>query len=254
MTQPNQNNPQYNYQTPPQAAGPQPYSNQGPIPPQGIQPPRPTVTVPPIRRTKNKFLTFVFALIPGAGQMYHGLMKRGISLMLLFSGVIAVAAITYMPVIAVLTPIIWFYSFFDAVNRMNTSLEELRMLDDNYLFIGDTPKMPGKIAENNTFQKIFKERHMIFGWLLIVLAIWIFVNLLFSRGYWPGNLWYNVMPEEMYFAIQWFIDLIPSLIIPVLCVLIGVKLITGDHKKKQAVPPKYDEYTIPMDEHKENVQ
>ena len=33
---------------------------------------------------KNAFLTFIFACIPGAGQMYYGYMKRGTSLLVYF--------------------------------------------------------------------------------------------------------------------------------------------------------------------------
>ena len=33
---------------------------------------------------KNGFLTFCCAFIPGAGQMYQGYMKRGLSLILIF--------------------------------------------------------------------------------------------------------------------------------------------------------------------------
>ena len=43
-------------------------------------PPAPPPFVPPAeRQTKNKFWTVFWSLIPGAGQMYHGLMKRGVS-------------------------------------------------------------------------------------------------------------------------------------------------------------------------------
>ena len=33
---------------------------------------------------KNAFLTFIFACIPGAGQMYYGYMKRGLSMITIF--------------------------------------------------------------------------------------------------------------------------------------------------------------------------
>ena len=33
---------------------------------------------------KNALLTFIFACIPGAGQMYYGYMKRGTSLLVYF--------------------------------------------------------------------------------------------------------------------------------------------------------------------------
>ena len=42
---------------------------------------------------KNRFLVFLFSLIPGAGQMYLGYMRRGICLMALFCAVIALTAI-----------------------------------------------------------------------------------------------------------------------------------------------------------------
>jgi len=35
---------------------------------------------------KNGILTLLFAFIPGAGQMYQGYMKRGLSLMLMAAG------------------------------------------------------------------------------------------------------------------------------------------------------------------------
>ena len=33
---------------------------------------------------KNGILTFLFAFVPGAGQMYQGYMKRGLSLITMF--------------------------------------------------------------------------------------------------------------------------------------------------------------------------
>lgn len=51
------------------------------IPPYAPQTPPPFVPPAPARQTKNKFWTVFWSFIPGAGQMYHGLMKRGISLM-----------------------------------------------------------------------------------------------------------------------------------------------------------------------------
>ena len=35
---------------------------------------------------KNGILTFLFAFCPGAGQMYQGYMKRGLSLITMFCG------------------------------------------------------------------------------------------------------------------------------------------------------------------------
>ena len=44
---------------------------------------------------KNGFLTFIFACIPGAGQMYHGYMQRGLSIaMILILCVMAATVVT----------------------------------------------------------------------------------------------------------------------------------------------------------------
>ena len=35
-------------------------------------------------KKKSRFLTFCFSMLPGAGEMYMGFMRTGVSLMLLF--------------------------------------------------------------------------------------------------------------------------------------------------------------------------
>lgn len=49
---------------------------------------------------KNAFLTFIFACIPGAGQMYYGYMKRGTSLLVYFCLFIMLGAIISPLVVA----------------------------------------------------------------------------------------------------------------------------------------------------------
>lgn len=42
-----------------------------------------------MKKQKHGFWVFIFSLIPGAGEMYMGFKKQGISIMLLFWGAIA---------------------------------------------------------------------------------------------------------------------------------------------------------------------
>ena len=63
---------------------------------------------------KNGILTFLFAFCPGAGQMYQGYMKRGLSLITMFC--VAFGASTLLEVLYVAMPIVWMYSFFDTFN------------------------------------------------------------------------------------------------------------------------------------------
>lgn len=47
-----------------------------------------------MQRKKSKFLTFLFSLIPGAGEMYMGFMKMGVSLMAEFFAVLWLASVS----------------------------------------------------------------------------------------------------------------------------------------------------------------
>lgn len=64
---------------------------------------------------KSKFLTVLLALIPGVGQLYLGLMQRGVQLLVLFFGSLFLIELTGLYSAIILLPIIWFISFFDAL-------------------------------------------------------------------------------------------------------------------------------------------
>ena len=66
-----------------------------------------------MKKQKHGFWVFIFSLIPGAGEMYMGFKKQGLSIMLLFWGSIALASITGLGWLAMFLPVIWFYSFFN---------------------------------------------------------------------------------------------------------------------------------------------
>ena len=68
---------------------------------------------------KSKFLTFIFGLIPGAGQMYLGYMNRGLAFMVSFGIVIFISGLLNFIRLDFLMPIIWAYSFFDTFHIYN---------------------------------------------------------------------------------------------------------------------------------------
>lgn len=64
-------------------------------------------------KQKHGFLLFLASLIPGAGEMYMGFRKQGVSIMLLFWGVLAFGSITGIGWLIFFLPILWLYSFFN---------------------------------------------------------------------------------------------------------------------------------------------
>ena len=59
----------------------------------------------------NKFWTFCFSFILGFGQMYLGYLKRGLSIMCAFWGIIAIASAFYFDVLLFCLPVIWAFAF-----------------------------------------------------------------------------------------------------------------------------------------------
>jgi len=86
-------------------------------------------------RKKSKFCTFIFSTMFGAGQMYMGFMKQGISIMSAAAIIIAVGSWMESAVIFLALPILWFYSFFDSMNKASLPDEIFKNLEDHYLFM-----------------------------------------------------------------------------------------------------------------------
>lgn len=67
---------------------------------------------------RSRGLVYLLAVIPGAGHMYLGLMRRGTEFMLLTLGLMALGGqfgrLLGTLMLLVLAPVVWFYSLFDA--------------------------------------------------------------------------------------------------------------------------------------------
>lgn len=66
---------------------------------------------------KNKFIAIILSLIPGLSQMYMGLQQRGFQLLFLFFGAIFIVDFLNVSILFLSIPLIWFFSFFDALQK-----------------------------------------------------------------------------------------------------------------------------------------
>lgn len=73
---------------------------------------------------KSKTLATVLSIFPGAGHLYLGLQRRGIQLMAAFLFAIYILDVLRLSLFLFLIPIIWFYSFFDALQKVSKHGEE----------------------------------------------------------------------------------------------------------------------------------
>ncbi len=80
----------------------------------------------PDKKLNKKSLTLALSVIPGAGHMYLGYQKKGLIIMgafffsIFFMGWLGISMLLF------LLPLIWFYSFFDAMHIADGSQEELK--------------------------------------------------------------------------------------------------------------------------------
>lgn len=160
---------------------------------------------------KNGFWTFIFSLLPGAGEMYLGFMKQGVSLMTLFFGLITFCAFFNFEVGLFILPIIWFYSFFHVHNLNGLPDEEFQQMEDDYLF---------HLTESEIGFQLTRKKELIiaYGCVLIgIYALWrVFLDML-----------YDLIPHEMYYYMYSLSRLLPQTILSILLIGFGIHLIRG---------------------------
>ncbi|WP_335869513.1 hypothetical protein [Bacillus sp. 2205SS5-2] len=73
---------------------------------------------------KSKALATLLSMFPGAGQLYLGYQRRGVQLMAAFLFSIYILDVLRLGIFLFLIPIIWFYSFFDGLQRASKHSKE----------------------------------------------------------------------------------------------------------------------------------
>ena len=168
-------------------------------------------------KRKSRFLTFIAAMIPGAGQMYQGQLKRGASIMILFSAVCAFSIFTMIGELCIFLPVLWFYAFFDALNKSDYTRDELHALEDRPIFgVG----MLKEWENSGTFSGKSS---------ILIGAVFIFVGIILLYRTLLMPLLYAVNIPGLYeIATK-----VPALFIGVIVILLGIKIIRGREQRPE---------------------
>ncbi|MBR1391163.1 MAG: hypothetical protein IJ567_06955 [Lachnospiraceae bacterium] len=171
-------------------------------------------------KKKNGFLTFCFSLFPGAGEMYMGFMKMGVSLMAVFLAIIGLMEWLEIPALAFLAVLVWFYSFFHVHNLRGLDDEEFYAVEDRYLF--------SALTEENSGQKLTQTYRKVIAIVFIIIGV---VCL------WQGC--YNILRIFDLPGIVYVIGnrLIPQFVVGIAIIALGIFLIRG---KKQELSDEAD--------------
>lgn len=168
-------------------------------------------------KKKNKFFTFIFSLLPGAGEMYMGFTKMGISLMLSFFLALMLADMGMSDFMILIAAIVWFYSFFHVHNLAGMPDEMFFEVKDEYLlpFAG---KEDEKMMITGKYRKVA-------AIILIVIGV---SGLLKSFFY----VAVRYFPQEVCMILNDFIFYyFPRVVISIAVIVLGIYMIRG--KKKQ---------------------
>lgn len=170
-----------------------------------------------MQKQKRGFWLFIFSLIPGAGEMYMGFKKQGLSIMLLFWGVFALGACTGMDWLIFLIPIIWFYSFFNVHNLKSLSEEEFYSVEDSYILHMD--KLIGDI------DSLLTHHRKLTAIVLIIFGASILWNNIV-------DFFYIILPDYLANILGTFAYHLPQLIIAIAIIFAGIYILT---RKKDAL-------------------
>lgn len=177
-----------------------------------------------MQKKKKGLWLFISSLIPGAGEMYMGFKKQGISIMLLFFTLFALGMFTGLDFIIWFTPIVWFYSFYNVHNLKSLPDEEFYSIEDNYVlhldeFTGD-------------FTEVLQKHRTVAAGLLILFGISILWGGISDTFYWflPGPL-ANIISSLGYS--------LPQIIIGAFILIAGIYLLNN---KRQSFNHYEDPY------------
>lgn len=163
---------------------------------------------------KNAFLTFIFACIPGAGQMYYGYMKRGTSLLVYFCLFIMLGTIISPLVVGV--AVVYMFSFFDTYDLIR-HMAAGEPKEDSLLVLGNYEEIKKMVPQHNR----------LIGWGLVGFGVWALYETFIST--WLYTLLCNLMGNGYAYDI---ITGIPNIVIAALLIFAGIKLL-GLHPEKK---------------------
>lgn len=194
-----------------------------------------------MKKKKNRFLLFCLSFLPGAGEMYLGFMKMGLSLLCVFALMIIITVYSNIGVMGFAVFVVCVYGFFHANNLGALSDEEFYRIEDEYLFgLGEKDMDSLKDFVMGKYRKVFAAILILFG----ISMLW----QTFCRC-----LRHMVGSDFYYKYISGFMSTVstdvPRMIIALLIIWFGIKLIQGKKEELDRL-----EKTEEMQQQAENYQ
>ena len=157
--------------------------------------------------------------------MYLNMMKKGLVLMTLFCGIGFIAGFFNIELLLFLVPVIWFYSFFDALNSGHFTYEERKEADASFF-------MDIEHVFSQDMGSLFQKSHLFFGIILVLAGVYLLIGRVFN-----GLIW---QLDEYLPGLHGAFHNFPTLLIAIFIIVWGIRLVKGD--KKPEKPADFKEY------------
>lgn len=174
-------------------------------------------------KQKKGFLLFLCSLIPGAGELYMGFKKQGISTMAVCGGVFALTSMTGFGWLMVVLPILWAYSFFYVHNLKSMPEEEFKLQQDEYIL------NIGYMLEN--------KRELLVRYRAVIATVMIFIGL---SSVWDtfGSVLYHLLPMHMIDMFYEINDILKNVILATVFIGGGIYLAFNKEKWQELLERK----------------
>lgn len=210
-----------------------------------------------MKKIKNKFWTFFFAIIPGCGHMYLGYMKRGVQFMTMFAAFAFLGGFTMVGPFGsstngiigvfflIFLPVIWFYQMFDSMHTVSQMRRlEIEFPEDDGFFIPGVSNISN--ISNLDSLNFFKKPQVVKAIAVILICVGgyvLFANMsesIYGLVYASAkSTRIKNMYAETYNTIMRYT---PSVVISLVLIFAGIKLLKGNQKKQHNKYPDYNEY------------
>lgn len=167
-----------------------------------------------MKSKKSRFWNFWLAFLPGCSEMYMGFMKMGLSLMVVFWGIVAVASLLELGALMFAAMIVWFYSFFHARNLVHLPEEAFQRVEDRYLV---DLSVLDRFRENAEGNKILALALIVFGGYLCIRAM-------------MRLCWY-ILPDFLMELLYAVADFMPRILIGLAIIVLGIWMIRGKREE-----------------------
>ncbi|WP_159885303.1 hypothetical protein [Paenibacillus puerhi] len=154
---------------------------------------------------KNKTIALLLSIFPGAGHMYLGLQKRGLQFMATFLFSVYFLDALRLSLFLFVIPILWFYSFFDALQQISRSGREPLV---------DTPLV-----------EWLAQRQRWIGFGLLALGLYYVVDQVLLNTL---DLWLS--RENQLRVLNWYRNYFQTFVVSLLLIGGGFRLLWGNKK------------------------